>query len=389
MIDALTNVSSFHAYEQRILTCKSPKLFLVDIKAFKTINLQYGDEAGDAILRSFSKHLSHFAQSHEMELFRLKNDQFILLLDAPFELSSMEKLIFTLCDVLKTQTYTYNDASIEVDVHMGISFDHFHPLEKAQKALLVAKAEDQLFVTYSEFANTLASESEEKIELLIKESLANEKLVLHFQGVVDRNQHTIYYESLIRMGCGHGLQSPKLFLKIAKERHVYDLILETIAPKIVALSKTLDLPIALNLSSEDFLEPSRIDFLCNTFAHTSTIFEIQCDDTAHIPMLHGLFARFKSLGIRIALDNVEHASLVEAFDSGVVDYVKIHGDIVRNLSLDERAHLKCRAILETTHHKQAKSIATHLNAKGALSAAQTLSFDLFQGYIFELPHPLP
>ncbi len=90
MIDALTNVSSFHAYEQRILTCKSPKLFLVDIKAFKTINLQYGDEAGDAILRSFSKHLSHFAQSHEMELFRLKNDQFILLLDAPFELSSME-----------------------------------------------------------------------------------------------------------------------------------------------------------------------------------------------------------------------------------------------------------------------------------------------------------
>lgn len=388
MIDALTNVSSFHAYEQHVLTCKSPKLFLIDIKSFKTINLNHGDEAGDAVLRSFAQCLSDFASTNEMELFRLQNDQFILLQDMPFELSRMEKTIFSLCDALKTKHYVHQDVPIDVEVHMGISFDHFHPLEKAQKALLVAKAENQLFVTYSEFANTLASESEEKIEMLIKDTIANEQLVLHFQAIMDRDNHIVYYESLIRLGCGHGLQSPKLFLKVARERHVYDLILQATAPKIIALSLEKKIPIALNLSSFDFLESARVDFLCNTFANTQTIFEIQCDDVEHIPLLLSIVPRLKALNIHVALDNVLLASLVDAFEPSMIDYVKVHGDIVRNLVLDETARLTCNAILAATHTKNAKSIATHLNAKGALATTQTLPFDLFQGYIFELPHPL-
>ncbi|AHJ14456.1 hypothetical protein [Sulfurospirillum multivorans] len=46
MIDSLTNVSSLNAFEAKLLTCKSPKLFLVDIKQFKNINLEFGDEGG-------------------------------------------------------------------------------------------------------------------------------------------------------------------------------------------------------------------------------------------------------------------------------------------------------------------------------------------------------
>jgi len=112
MIDSLTQLPSFNAYEKHLLTCKSPKLFLIDIKAFKQINLSLGDEASNAILQALCAKLQSFAQREELDLFRFRNDQFILLADTPFELSRMEKLIFNLCDVLKKQTYVYEGTPI-------------------------------------------------------------------------------------------------------------------------------------------------------------------------------------------------------------------------------------------------------------------------------------
>jgi len=388
MIDVLTHVASFKAYEAHLLTCHSPKLFVVDIKAFKHINLSYGDEAGNALLQHVASKLLRFASENDMALFRLRNDQFILLADMAFELSRMEKLIFSLCDVIKKQTFIYEEMPIDIEMHMGISFDHFNPLEKALKSLWVAKTEDQPFVSYSEFANSLANESEEKVEELLKEAIEHERVLLFFQGVFDVSHECYYYESLIRMDCQHGLQSPKLFLKIARERHVYDLLLAQIVQKIITLSSTQRVPLALNLSSFDLLDEARVAFLKDALAHTAVILEVQCEDNAHVTLLKTIFPRFKEVGIRIALDNVEHPDLIDAFDAGVVDVVKVHGDLIRNLFLDEEARLTCTLILEAAHTKGAKSVATHLNAKGALTAIQTLPFDLFQGYSFEQPHPL-
>lgn len=388
MIDALTKVKSFRAFEEILLTCKHPKLFLVDIKRFKTINLEHSDEGGNFVLCSFAESLLEFSKQYEAELFRLKNDQFVLLLNTPFELAKMEKVIFALCDVLKTQNYTFGDKRIILETHIGISFDHTKPLEKAQKALLVAKAEDQLFVTYSEFANTLMNESEEKIEKMLLEAIQNEQIVLHFQAIVDRNKTIVYYESLIRLECHQGLQSPKLFLKIARERNFYDLLLETISKKIIALAKMQDKPIALNLSSFDLLDTSRVDYLKNRFSNCNIIFEIQCDEPSHLEKVISVAREFHQKGILIALDNVQNVDIISLFEKNSLDFVKIHGDIVRNLSIDEHLMLTCKAILEATAKRGGRCIATHLNAESSLQSVQNLPFDLFQGYIFEQPHPM-
>ena len=388
MIDALTKVKSSHAFLETLLTCKHPKLFLVDIKGFKNINLEHGDEGGNFVLCAFAQALLIFSKEYEAELFRLENDQFVLLLDTPFELSKMEKVIFALCDVIKTQSYIFQGKSIVLEVHIGISFDHTKPLEKAQKALLVAKAEDQLFVTYSEFANTLMEESEEKIEKILLEAIQNEQLVLHFQAIVDREEIVIYYESLIRLEYHHGLQSPKLFLKIARERNFYDLLLETISTKIISLANTQDKPIALNLSSFDLFDEQRVDYLKKRFANSPIIFEIQCDEPSHAEKIVKIAQEFRELGILIALDNVQNTDILQYFEKNSIDFVKIHGDITRNLNIDAHQMLTCKAILEMTQMRGGKSIATRLNAESSLKNVQDLPFDFFQGYIFEQPHTM-
>lgn len=388
MIDILTKVKSSKAFWENISTCKHPKLFLVDIKGFKTINLEHSDEGGNFVLCAFAEALLTFSKQYEAELFRLENDQFVLLLDTPFELTKMEKVIFELCDMIKVQTYTFRDKTIVLEVHIGISFDHNKPLEKAQKALLVAKAEDQLFVTYSEFANTLMGESEEKIEKMLLEAIQNEQIALHFQAIVDRKNTIIYYESLIRLESHQGLQSPKLFLKIARERNFYDLLLETISTKIISLAKAQNKPIALNLSSFDLLDTNRVNFLKTRFANSNIIFEIQCDEPTHAEKIVAIAQELRNVNILIALDNVQNTDILECFEKNSIDFVKIHGDIIRNLSIDEHQMLTCKAILEMSAKNGAKSIATHLNAQSALKSVQNLPFDFFQGYIFEQPHPM-
>ncbi|NCD13105.1 MAG: GGDEF domain-containing protein, partial [Epsilonproteobacteria bacterium] len=171
MIENVNHFPSRDMFEARILTCKSPKLFLIDIKQFQSIVLGYGDEGGCHVLSSFFTTLSSFAAAHEMEVFHLCDDTFILLIDIPFELTKMENLIGALSSAMENLSTTYAHQTITYTVHIGISFDHFDALEKAQKALLVAKAENQLFVTYSEFANVLMNENEEAIETMMKTAI--------------------------------------------------------------------------------------------------------------------------------------------------------------------------------------------------------------------------
>lgn len=389
MIDALTHIASFKALEERLLTCKHPKLFLVDIKNFKTINLHYGDEGGNFVLRAFALALSSFAQEQNMELFRVKNDQFALLLDIPFELATLEKIIFALCDVTQKREYNYEGKAIPLETHMGISFDHFGALDKAYKALLVAKTQNQPFATYSEFANILMNESEEEIGRTITDSIETGKINLLFQAIVDANKIPCYYESLLRMECHQGLQSPKLFITIARQKNVYDYLLSSIVHKITGiLDKNPALHLGINLSSDDLLEPKRLEFLRQTLKNRGVILEIQCDEVSHFASMAPIFALLKTEGFRIALDNVEHVALVEACDAKSVDYVKIHGDLVRNLELDATLRQTCETLVHLSHAKGFHVIATHLNAKNALDVAHVLPFDFFQGYSFEQPHPL-
>ena len=389
MIDTLTLIASSKALDEKLLTCKQPKLFLVDIHNFKAINLKHGDEGGDFVLRALADELLVFAQAQRMEAFRVKDDQFALLMDIPFELAKMEQIIFALSDAFSNKTYHYNDSTITFETHIGISFDHFHPLAKAYKALLVAKAQNQPFATYSEFANTLMEASEEEKIQTITRAIETGKIVLLFQAIVDHAKAPCYHEALLRLESNQELQSPKLFLKIAREKNLYDFLLRSITHHITTLLKQHpQMKVGINLSLEDILNTERLTFLRQALTGYRIVFEIQSDTPMLDPKILAIIETLKKDGFGVALDNVSEVSLIEALKEGSVDYVKIHGDIIRNLLLNKDAQEQCKTLLKHCHNKKLKTVATYINAQSTLEAVQALPFDLFQGYSFEQPHLL-
>lgn len=387
MIDSLTSVASHQALDARLLQCKQPKLFVVDIHQFKAINLKHGDEGGDFILTQMAQALSLFAAQYEMELFRLKDDQFLLLTDIPFELSKMEKIIMDLCDTFEKRSFVYQEKTLFISTHIGISFDHFSGLEKAYKALFVAKAQHQPFATYSEFANTLMLQSEEEILKTIHDAITSDKIVLLSQAVVDAKNTPCYHEILLRLEYDQNLQSPKLFLKLVHEKNLYDLLLQGIIGQMRHFfAKNPHTKLGLNLTLEDIENTNRCAFLCDSLENLPVVFEIQCD-SASLNQTHlEIIVRLRQNGFEIVLENVREVSIIEGLAPQSISYVKLHGDLIRSLHLTPDTHKTCDRIINLCHTKGIKVIAAHINSKRVLEAAQKLSFDYFQGFYFEQPH---
>ena len=378
MIDTLTNIPSQHALDKALKELTHPKLILIDLKEFQALNLKYSDEAGDFVLCEFAKELEKFAQANEMEAFRVIEDEFALIKNMPFDLATMEKLIYAIADFIKIQSYTFNENSINIDAHIGLCLDQNNLLEKAKKALKVAQNENQPFVTYSEFVNRLLEESSEKVCNLLQKSVVVGTVIPFFQKIVDKTQQVIYHETLIRITTNDSVESPKLFLNIAKKRGFYTQTIEKLIEKVMNIKEIK----AINISCEDLYDEKLFMLYIKSFKNSNTIFEIQNDEFLKDKKAETKIKELKDNGIKICLDNIENADDIHRLKPNLV---KIKGATIRLLHIDPKAVSICEEIISTCKELDIKTIAAHINSKGTFEETKKLGFNYFQGYFLGKP----
>ena len=381
MIDTLTNLSSKNALEKQISISKFPILFLVDIKDFRLINLNHGDEGGDFTLCSFANSLKTFAQEHKMSAFRVENDEFALLADIPFDLDKIEKLIFDLVNLISSQKYNFNSEEITIQANIGICFDLKNSLKKASLALALAQKEDQPFISYSEFASKLLREKNDTASKEIETAVENGFITPYYQKVINLAGEEIYQEVLMRLSLKESIQPPKFFLEIARKRGFYINIVELLSKEV--LSKNIKQ--AINFSFEDLNDEVLFDYLLKTYRDKNIIFELQGTSEAQTELVLSKIRQLKDANISICLDNISNPKILKLYDSSVVDFVKADGDLIRLLNISEESKATCRAILAECDRLKCKSIASRINSKTSLEEAQKLGFDYFQGFFFGKP----
>ena len=378
MKDSLTNIASLKALQESLSNLSHPKLILIDLKDFQALNLRFSDEAGDFVLCEFAKELQKFANANEMQAFRVEEDEFALLKDMPFDLSAIEKLIYSVSDFIKAQQYTYETNPISIDANLGLCLDQNNLLEKAKKALKVAQNEDQPFVTYSEFVNTLLDESDEKICDLLKQAVVIQTVIPFFQKVVDKNEKKIYTEIFMRIQTKDSIESPKLFLDIAKRRGLYRQIIEKLIDQIREVQEQK----AVNVSCEDLYDEKLLNIYLESFQNSNTIFELQNDASLYDDRAKEKIEMLQNSGIKICLDNIENADDIKKWP---IDFVKVSGALTRHLHRDTNALSTCQEIISTCKELHIQTIASHINSEGIFEEVKKLGFDAFQGYFLEKP----
>jgi len=378
MTDTLTNIPSLNSLKEELKKAQHPKLFLVDIKNFGHINMKHGDEAGDFILCEFAKALEGFSKDNDMIAFRVENDEFALVKDMPFDLSSMEKLLILVNNFIEKETYTFNETMIKLEANMGICIDQTNLLKKAKKALKLAQKENLPFVTYSEFVNKLLEENEDQVCNLLKEAVVIGTITPFFQKVLDQDEKTVYHETLIRIVNKDSVESPKLFLDIAKKRGFYRKIIQTLIEKLVNIKEVK----AINISCEDLYDETLYPLYIEHFKNSGTIFELQNDEFINDDRVIEKIKELRNHNIKICLDNINDTKNIQRLD---VDFVKVQGDLVRLLHIDSKAIGTCTKIISTCKELNIKTIASHINSISSFEEVKKLDFDYFQGFLFGEP----
>lgn len=375
MIDTLTKIPSFNAFLKAIKNTDNPKLFLIDLKDFKQINIKHTDEAGNFVLKKFALALEKFAKQSEMNAFRMEEDEFALIKDMPFDLEKIEELLYTISDFIETQKYNYKDNEIAIEAHIGICLDQSNLLEKAKKALKIGQRKDIPFITYSGFVTSLLDEDTENTCNLLRNAIEDSTITPYYQRALDLEGKVLYHEVLIRIVSENGTISPKIFLDIAKENGFYVEIIKHIIEKIKPIKGIK----ALNVSNCELFNDELYSLYTNSFEENSMIFEIQNEECLNNEKLPQKIKELKNKKIKICIDNVDNIDFIKNQEA---DFVKIKRNLIRHLNIDPQAVATCKEIIATCKAKNIKTIATHINSNNSFEEAKKLGFDYYQGFFF-------
>jgi len=397
--DDLTNLLNYKAMVEHIDKSKPNILFLLDIKGFQKLNDVYGLANGNLILKAFSDNLKKFNINQKYTMFRAYGDGFVLyyedesLNDEDYENEKNTLLAYLSSVEIYLETI---DEFLNIEVTVGASFNEDKSFIRAEIALKYAKNKNENYVLYSEKIDN----SKEIVQNLqwqkrIKAAIDDDNIVPVFQGIVDKNQKVVKYESLMRLreytDDKEELISPYFFLEIAKKTQQYDKLTRIMIFKVFEKMKEENVDFSINLSSEDLINNAQMNFLENAivkFGIGSKLIievlesEVVDDYKKIIDALHKL----KKYGIRIAIDdfgsgfsNFEHILKLSP------DYIKIDASLIKNIVTDTDAHVLAEAISQFSKELGMKVIAEFVSSKEIFDVLQKLDIDEYQGFYFCVP----
>lgn len=381
MNDPLTSLPLQEALQARLTKLEHPKLILLDIDNFSQINLQHSDEAGDKILCGFARALEQFAKENNLEAFRLSGDIFALVANMAFELSKMEKLIFSIKDFSSSQSCQLSGLTTELKLHMGICLDQRNLIPKALKALALSKKEDQPFVTYAQFVNQLLEEDEISCKQSIQTAIDQGNITPHFQPVLAKDKTTVYNEMLLRMELENSVQWPKFFLHVAQKHGLYEQILAIVLEKLPPAHDKL----GINISRSDLFDEAVFTKLLEYFQGSNAVFEVHSYGENDPKTLVQKIKKIQEAGIRVCLENIQSIEDLQEYKYLQVDFIKVYEKTVRLLHVSQQTKEECARLLELIGTMGAQSIASHINSQTTLDAAKELGFECFQGFFLAKP----
>jgi len=413
--DELTGLSNRSGLEKAldfaILRCNNFKqhgaLLNVDLDQFKVVNDIQGHQAGDELLIEIAT-LIRSTLDTKAFIARVGSNLFQVLLSKTSRQESLdvaEHLRLTLDEFdFKLGGNIYNmSASIGVAI--------LAPLEKITRpSELMSKADHACYTAKTLGRNRVCLYEGENEQLMslrddaqwapkIRDALKNDAFRLVFQPVVNaKNGHVSHYETLVRIvGDGGDLLSPAVFIPVAERMgliHHIDLwVVSHAIDYIAALPKSKEeICFTINLSSHalqgDFLLPVIKKKLESSWVSPSRLtFEIT--ETAAVnnfEKTRDMVSRIRALGCRFALDDFGAGfSSFNYLKNFPVDYLKIDGQFISNLSVDTADQVLVKSMIDISHSLGKKAIAEYVSNTETLLLLQEFGVDFVQGYLLGKP----
>ena len=409
--DSLTGLMNRNGFESSLVAMLGNSrsnnvqhsLLHVDIDQLHVVNDLMGHEVGDNLIRRIAKALRSVLRDSD-HIARIGSDEFGVLLTncgVGHAHSIADKIRSAVSDLQVVS------AKRQVDVSVCIGIAAMTPetegivrvMAAAEIACKTAKesGRDRVQV-FAEDNTTLVRRSEE-IEWIgrVQQGLRDDHFLLHCQPIAPLLDETRrpHYEILVRMlGDNDEVLAPALFMPAAERYQLMPMVDRWVLRHSFQMLgrcwdgiRTVDPVFCINFSGQSLTNPGFDAFVVDLLSSSpvpagNVCFEIT--ETAAISNIDEAIAfmgKLRDAGCRFALDD---------FGAGLssfgylkvlpVDYLKIDGSLVREITTDDVAHSMVSAICQIGRTMELTMIAEFVNDKATMDVLSRIGVHYVQGF---------
>jgi len=416
--DALTGLVNRAEFEFRLkkvfIRCRDEKsiaaLLYMDLDQFKIVNDTCGHLAGDQLLCQIASLLKSKLRKVDT-LARIGGDEFGILLENCTTESALS-VASSLTEVVDDFRFVWRDHTFRIGMSIGmvpIDVNSASPtsvLSAADAACYAAKESGRNRVhVFTEHDSELAKRQGEmqwveKISLAVEEN----RFALYRQPIKSLTDadEAMHYELLLRMYAPDGqIILPGAFISAAERYNIMSVIdnwvlltalswLSTHAQEIIDSGTFY----TINLSGTTLGDEQTLSYIVSMIEEKGTPADRICfeiTETAAIANFSNalnFINVLKHKGCRFALDDFGSGLSSFAYLKNLpVDYLKIDGSFVRDITFDKTDKAIVKSIVEIGHTLGLKTIAEFVENDDILTLLEEMGVDYVQGYAIGKPEP--
>ncbi|MDP4576045.1 EAL domain-containing protein [Qipengyuania sp. G39] len=404
-VDRLTGLLDRYGLLDRIAAANVPaasKLLLikVDILRFHDVNIGFGYDLGDALLRATAARL---ATLPAIAISRVATDTFALALSVEDD-DCANACVSDVLDLLRPP-YVLPAASIVVQFAAGYAIDahDVDPLQLARQAgagLQRSKAEP----THPPHSFAVSDERDARNRIRLGSELQNarlnQELVLHYQPQFDLTSGKIVgAEALLRWDHGSfGIQPPARFIGIAEDTGAILEIgawgLRTLATYAATVNRGRSEPIrfAFNVSVLEFMQRDMVQFVERVLAEAGCRPQwLTLELTENLMVgqpeyIRRVFGDLRQLGVGISIDDFGTGySSLRYLEKFPISEIKIDRSFVHDVANSAAKRVIVEAVVKLGAALDIRVLAEGIETEAERGMMQALGCSFGQGYLFATP----
>lgn len=267
-------------------------------------------------------------------------------------------------------------------------------IKKAELTLVRMRNQKCCFLTYTaELGLEQFNAQKMKMITILNEAISNDRVIPFFQGIRDnRRNHIKMYESLMRIEDSAGnIYTPYQFMNIAKEYGYYADISYIMINKVMEIFRNLNDMVTINMNVSDVynykIVHSVLKFLKTAPHPENFVFELtETEEVTDYQVIFEFVEQVHEAGGKIAIDDFGSgfSNIVNIFKIKS-DYIKIDGEIIKNIERDIYALEFLEMISQWAEKHSKEVIAEFVENSRVQNIIEHNNIRFSQGYLYSKP----
>ena len=377
----------------------------LDLDHFKEVNDTLGHQLGDKVLIETATRINAILRAGDVAS-RFGGDEFVVVCaaadgdDATGIANRIAAAVRAPLELAGQRVVVSSSIGISIFPHDGTRPAEL--IQRADSAMYRAKESGRDGWCRSSAQTHVPAVSTLELEVELREAVALEQLVVHYQPIVDTTSgKPVGAEALVRwLHPKRGLLGPGEFIPFAEDHGLIapigELVLDAAGAQLrrLALSTSADFSIAVNVSARQFQKPGFVDRIAATIEkHGLAPQQLEIEITESTVMydttaVKTTLEQLEALGVKLSIDDFGTGySSLAYLKTFPIHTLKIDRSFVTDIADDPTDAAIAKTIITLAHSLGMRVIAEGVETAAQRDLLRSFGSDCIQGYLIAQPLP--